>query len=281
MTPNWRRSSRILTGRVLMIAMIVAGAAQLGAQADQQKPDETAPQAAEPQDATPAAEKTRTFVSTFFHNLGEDAKHIPRPNTVYWLVGGASASLAVHPFDHKVNRHLLGSTKWDQFFAPGKYIGGTPAMVGASVATYVVGRARGQDRVRHLGMDLLEAQALTEGVVEVVKVIARRPRPPNADGTPNSAHSFSFPSGHAAVTFASATVLQQHLGWRAAVPTYLVASYVALSRMHDNRHYLSDVVMGAATGVIIGRSVTWHGRNNYPIAPAVGPDYLGLAITWH
>ena len=153
-------------------------------------------------------------------------------------------------------------------------------MVGLSMATYVYGRALGHDHVRHLGMDLLEAQALTEGVVEIAKAIGRRPRPLNPDGTPNSTKSFSFPSGHAAVTFASATVLQQHLGWKYAVPTYLIATYVAMSRLHDNRHYLSDVVMGAATGVIIGRSVTWHGRNNYQIAPAVGPDFLGLAIEW-
>ena len=108
----------------------------------------------------------------------------------------------------------------------------------------------------------------------------QRQRPPNPDGTANSSKTFSFPSGHAAITFADATVLQQHLGWKAALPTYAVASYVAISRLHDNRHYLSDVVFGAATGVIVGRTVTWHGRNNYPITPVVGPDLMGLMIQW-
>jgi membrane-associated phospholipid phosphatase len=84
-----------------------------------------------------------------------------------------------------------------------------------------------------------------------------------------------MPSGHATVTFAAATVLQQHLGYRAGIPTYLIASYVALSRLHDNRHFASDVAMGAATGIIIGRSVTWHGRNFYAT-----PEFLpgGAAI---
>jgi len=36
-----------------------------------------------------------------------------------------------------------------------------------------------------------------------------------------------------------------------------------MSRLHDNVHYASDVVMGAATGIIIGRSVTWHGKHLY------------------
>ena len=62
---------------------------------------------------------------------------------------------------------------------------------------------------------------------------------------------------------AAATVLQQHLGYKAAIPTYIVATYVAASRLHDNVHWTSDVVMGAALGVMIGRTVTWHGRNFY------------------
>jgi len=72
-------------------------------------------------------------------------------------------------------------------------------------------------------------------------------------------------------------VLQQHLGYKAAIPTYLIATYVAMSRLHDNVPYASDVVMGAATGIIIGRSVTWHGRNFYA-SPEIVPH--GVAITF-
>jgi membrane-associated phospholipid phosphatase len=241
---------------------------------------EEAPTPADGQETETKAGPARSFVSTLVHNLADDVKHLPRRNTVYWVAGGAAMSLAVHPFDTRVNRHFLGSSAWDTFFVPGKIVGSTEVQVAAGLVTYGIGRYRGANEVRHLGMDLIEAQLLSEGLVEVMKAIGRRPRPPNPDGTPNSATTFSFPSGHAAVTFAGATVLQQHLGWKAAVPTYLIASYVAVSRLHDNRHYLSDVVFGAATGVIVGRAVTWHGRNNYPIAPAVGPDFLGLSIEW-
>ncbi len=230
------------------------------------------------QEATATA--ARSFLSTLFHNLGDDLKHLPRRNTVYWVAGGGAAALAVHPYDRTLNRHFRGSRAWDHFFIPGKTIGSTEVQVAASLLTYTIGRARGADRARHLGMDLLEAQILSEGVVEGLKVVVRRPRPLNPDGTPNSSTTFSFPSGHAAITFAGATVLQQHLGWRAALPTYSIASYVAISRLHDNRHYLSDVVFGAATGVIIGRAVTWHGRNNYPILPVLAPGLVGAAIEW-
>ena len=232
----------------------------------------------DPQDPAPEPQKpTRGFVDALGHNLVDDMKHLPRRNSLYWLVGGGFAAYAVHGLDDDLNRRLLGSDISNAFI-PGKYIGATEVQVGAALTTYIVGRKRHETRVQHLGMDLLEAQLLTEGIVELTKVAVRRDRPINADGS--HAAGYSFPSGHAAITFASATVLQQHLGWKAAVPTYALATYVAASRLHDNRHFVSDVVFGATVGIIVGRSVTWHGRNTYTLAPVAVPGGLGAAIIW-
>ena len=217
---------------------------------------------------------TRGFVSALVHNMGDDLKHMPRMNSVYWLAGGAALAVAVHPADDRINGRLVNSST-NNLWVPGKVIGGTPTILGASFATYIVGRAEGMPRLQHLGMDELEAAILTEGIVEGAKQIGRRDRPLNADGTRQS--GFSFPSGHSATTFAAATVLQQHLGYKAGIPTYLIASYVAMSRLHDNRHFASDVVFGAATGIMIGRSVTWHGRNYYA-SPMLLPDGAGVLV---
>jgi membrane-associated phospholipid phosphatase len=84
---------------------------------------------------------------------------------------------------------------------------------------------------------------------------------------PDGSNAHSFPSGHASITFATATVIERHLGWRSTALGYAVASYVAASRLHDNRHYLSDVVFGAAVGAIGGRTVTEHGRDTWTMAP--------------
>jgi hypothetical protein len=221
---------------------------------------------------------TRGFLAALGHNLVDDLEHMPRWNSVYWLAGGGAAALAVHPFDDEVNQHLQGSDAAAAFFAPGKYIGSTYVQIGASLTTYIVGRKRHQPRAQHIGMDMFEAQLLTEGIVELIKVSVRRERPTNPDGSQYP--GFSFPSGHSAVTFATATVFQQHFGWKAAVPTYALATYVAASRLHDNRHFLSDVVFGASVGIVVGRSVTWHGRNAYTIAPAPMPGGLGVLVTW-
>lgn len=217
---------------------------------------------------------TRGFVSALVHNLGDDVKHLPRRNSAYWLAGGTAVALAVHPWDSTINAHLVNKTT-DAVWKPGHVIGSTPVVLGAAATTYLLGRTTRHSRLQHLGMDLIESSLLAEGISQGVKMAVRRDRPPQVDG--NQSSTYSFPSGHATITFAAATVLQQHLGYRAAIPTYLAASYVAMSRLHDNRHYASDVAFGAALGVVVGRSITFHGRNFYA-SPMLLPDGGGIQL---
>jgi membrane-associated phospholipid phosphatase len=269
---------------IVVATMIVAAPppSRVFAQDAAPPPDTVSTPSPSPQNATeaqqPAAvgeegtKPTRGFLSSLVHNLGDDFRHMPRKNSLYWLAGGGALALAVHSEDNKINAHLIGE---DRLWTPGKYIGSTELLLPAAFATYLVGRRTGRNRVQHLGMDEIEAFLISEGIAQSVKLAVRRPRPPELDGT--QSHTYSFPSGHATLTFAAATVLQQHLGYRAAIPTYLVASYVAMSRLHDNRHYASDVIFGAATGIMIGRSVTWHGRNFYA-SPMLVPGGGGIMI---
>jgi membrane-associated phospholipid phosphatase len=263
------RSSAILTAFVLLLSTSSATFAQNppAPPQDPQKP----PAAVGEEGKKP----TRRFGSALVHNLGDDFKHLPRWNTVYWLAGGGALALAVHPWDEDINRRLEGSGTAETFFKPGKFIGNTAVILGASGTAYLIGRSSKNDRLQHLGMDEIEAQIMAAGLVYGLKQAVRRDRPIRADGT--QAAGFSFPSGHAAATFAGATVLQQHLGYRAGVPTYLIASYVAMSRLHDNVHNASDVVFGAAIGVVVGRSVTWHGRNFYA-SPMLLPRGSGIIV---
>jgi membrane-associated phospholipid phosphatase len=276
-------TSRTSTVGVLLVLLSVFPISIHGqdvAQAQQQDPS---PAAATPQEGTgqkvaqgeEPTKPTRSFVPALVHNLGDDVKHIPRKNTLYWLAWGTGVSLAVHPADDYFNNHLSTSGTAKNVFVAGKYVGLFPVLIGAAGSTYVVGRARGSRRAQHLGMDLIEATLLADGLTEVTKVAVRRERPVRDDGT--RASGFAFPSGHSAGTFAAATVLQQHLGWKWAVPTYSIASYVAMSRLIDDRHWASDVTAGAALGIIVGRSVTWHGRNFYS-SPMLLPKGAGVIV---
>jgi membrane-associated phospholipid phosphatase len=61
----------------------------------------------------------------------------------------------------------------------------------------------------------------------------------------------SFPSGHTALAFATATCLAQAFPrWRAVL--FLLAAIVGAERMLENAHYLSDVVAGAGVGIACG-----------------------------
>lgn len=85
----------------------------------------------------------------------------------------------------------------------------------------------------------------------------------------------------ASVSFATAFVLQRHLGWKAGVPAYAMATYVAASRVQDKRHFLSDVAFGAAIGIVAGRTVTvGRGEHRVTVAPAATPGGGGLSLTW-
>jgi hypothetical protein len=246
--------------------------------------EQTPPATQDPAQKPPAAageegvKPTRSFAPALLHNLKDDVKHLPRKNSLYFLAGGGALALLVHPSDNKINRRLEGSGAAETFFKPGKFIGQTPVLLGAGAAAYIIGRAKGRGRLQHLGMDEIEAQLLAGAIVVGVKEAVRRDRPIRSDGT--RASGFAFPSGHAAATFAAATVLQQHLGYRAGIPTYLIASYVAMSRLHDNVHTASDVVFGATVGIIVGRTVTWHGRNFYA-SPMLLPKGGGVMVSVH
>ena len=64
------------------------------------------------------------------------------------------------------------------------------------------------------------------------------------------------------------------------VPATMVAAYVAASRVHDNRHYLSDVIFGSAMGIAGQRTVTLHaGRYGLSLAPSAGPRRAGLMVS--
>ena len=258
----------------VIAVLLVAGNA--AAQETQKPPEPQKPGGEQVAQGEEAGKPARGFFGSLFHNLGDDLKHIPRRNSLYWLAAGSGLALAVHNEDNKINRHLRGSDFADTAFKPGKFIGSLPFILGAGTATYLAGRTGDRYRAKHLGTDIIESAILSEGIVEAIKYSVRRERPLREDNT--RASGYSFPSGHATMTFAAATVLQQHLGWKAAVPTYSIASYVAISRLHDQRHFASDIAFGAATGIIIGRSVTWHGRNFYG-RPVVVPGGAGVMVS--
>ncbi|MCC2679759.1 MAG: hypothetical protein K0R29_2335 [Pseudobdellovibrio sp.] len=87
----------------------------------------------------------------------------------------------------------------------------------------------------------------------------------------------SFPSGHTATAFATATSLTYAYGWKAGFVAYPLAAFVGASRMADDMHWLSDVVAGAFVGIIIGRATQSDpAQSSSLVVPVIDRGTLGL-----
>ncbi len=100
---------------------------------------------------------------------------------------------------------------------------------------------------------LAKAEMMMLGTVYAIKYISQEPRP-------DASNSASFPSTHSAQAFLAACLLSTE--YRERIPwipyaAYTVAGSVALLRMANNRHYISDVLVGAAIGILSQKVAYW------------------------
>ena len=218
--------------------------------------------------------------ATLVKDTAQDFRAFPKRKSTWALLGiGAAAALATHPADTYVERHVVGNKTAEDVFMLGKWVGSSEVQIGVAVGLWTVGRyvvAPAADEPRtnkfsHLGFDLIRAQLLSQAIVQGIKYSVRRDRP--------TGECCAFPSGHAATAFAAASVLERHLGYRASWPALVGATYVATSRLVDNRHFLSDVMFGASVGLATGWTVVGrHGRESYALQPVPVPGGMMLAL---
>ena len=182
----------------------------------------------------------------------------------------ALVAIATAPWDREgVNNGFNIPTA---LFESGNVLGQFAFQASAGFATYGIGKAIGNRKGAMVGRDIVRAQLLSQALVQTVKYTVRRERP-------DASNNKSFPSGHAASAFATATVLQRHYGWKIGVPAYGLGGYIALARMAWNRHHATDVVMGAGFGIASARTVTMSlakSRFSVGVQPTTGGASLNF-----
>jgi len=233
---------------------IFAQALEAVTQSDQPATLDQDPPAQQPE---PKKERAPEHLSTGWSSLLKDSASdfvaFPKRPSTWTILGiGAAAALAVHPADDYVESHIVGNDAANNFFSLGQWVGSAYVQFGSAVGLWAVGRyivpTEGESKTNkysEVGFDLLRAQILSGVLVQGMKVSFQRERPSGA--------CCAFPSGHSAAAFAAAAVLERHLGYRLSWPALVGATYVATSRLVDDRHFLSDVVFGAAVGTASGR----------------------------
>lgn len=130
---------------------------------------------------------------------------------------------------------------------------------------------------------------VTAGLAAIlIKRLAGRKRPEDAPGDPWQFRPFSndasFPSGHTTVAFSTAVAIDDETSahWVPWV-VYPVATLVGWSRIHDDEHWTSDVVGGAALGAWSATMVEGHFRRHglgwfEHVCWTVEPDRRGLGV---
>lgn len=127
------------------------------------------------------------------------------------------------------------------------------------------------------GVAHARALIYTGAVTQILKESIQRRRP-------NGSDNVSMPSGHTSTAFATATALTYAYGWKAGVILYPVATFVGVSRMADDMHWLSDTVAGAFIGVWMGRAASYSSAREAARAshvqwmPIVQTRYQGLNL---
>jgi len=236
----------------------------------------------------PHPEPAHTGFRALVSETWSDFKAFPQRQSTWVILGiGAGGALLAHPADDNLNAHLVGKKSADRLWKAGNIVGAASTQIGVSVGLYVIGRyvvpadpdqaiiegaSPRTNKWSHMGLDLLRAQIVSQSFVHAIKYSVRRDRP--------TGECCSFPSGHSATAFAMASVIERHLGYRMSIPAMAIATYVGTSRLHDNRHFLSDVVFGAALGTATGWTVVGrHGRSSYALVPVAVPGGFAFQIS--
>ena len=105
---------------------------------------------------------------------------------------------------------------------------------------------KGQNSFGNRTALLIKSELLMSAIVYPMKKYSNVMRP-------DSSSSNSFPSGHTAQAFVAATFLHKEFGKKSiwySIGAYTCATAVGTIRMLNNRHWLSDVLVGAGIGIV-------------------------------
>lgn len=168
---------------------------------------------------------------------------------------------------------------------------GTSVLIGG---LYLGGKLAKGNRLAGTSLTAAQAFLVSSVFAGVVKQLTHRHRPyqddvpdhANWDGPFSDIHYNSFPSGHSTVAFSVATVYALEYRSTIWIPAlaYTLATGTAISRLYDNKHWASDVVIGSALGFVTGRFM-WKqsrsGNNRLVILPSMRHHSASLTFIFH
>lgn len=165
--------------------------------------------------------------------------------------------------------------------------GGNRELFGTLAATYVIGTVLKKPKLKRAMVLAFSSLLISGAITQGSKMLFARVRPNRTDdpfrfygpGDKSSEYQ-SFPSGHTTAAFAVASsVASMYESKIIGILAYTAATLVGLSRIHDNKHWASDVIFGAAIGTATGLFITRKHKassgNSFQLSPWVSETIKG------
>ena len=203
------------------------------------------------------------------------------------VVGAGVLTMAVvdAPVQEWSSDPTHGSQTADDLADGLKYFGAPVVVLPVTGGIILYGLAAKKPGVFRSGLRIGASVVVASVVTQVFKYSLGRVRPYDTnevwDYQPFSGNA-SMWSGHTALAFSFAASLSQeiHRTW-ATVGLYTLATGTAWSRVYQNQHWVSDVVVGAAVGIASAKLATgrWSIFGLRAPVPLATPN--GLGVMWH
>ncbi len=198
------------------------------------------------------------------------------PNLIILGLSGA-ASIALRPEADEDVADYYGNGKtfngdWPDTFAT---LGNPGIHFAVAGVMYLAGQQLPHTKTYEVGRSLFSALIINDVSTVLLKLAV-------CDRSPNGEH-WAWPSGHVSSTMTLAAVMDEAYGPLVGVPLYGLTTLVAIERMDDGEHWLSDVIFGAAMGWVIGHTVA-GGRApeifGGEVVPWANPNTGGAGVAW-
>ncbi len=206
------------------------------------------------------------------------------------IIAGGTALLtfADEPFRHAATSVEHGPERNFHFPAEvGRAYGAWYSIIGVAGGFGVYGLIARDTAAKKIAIELFQAAIYAEVVTGLLKIVIGRSRPYMNEGSgrfrPFSVNidNNSFPSGHSTSAFALSTVLSRHANSVALkIIAYVPAALTLFSRIYQDKHWVSDELVGAAVGFFVGNWVVdLHESKRHRINVKVTSVYpVGVSI---
>jgi membrane-associated phospholipid phosphatase len=213
------------------------------------------------------------------------------PAIKLWQVGAVAGAglltmaLLDEPVQHWVSNPANRSGTINDMASTARHFGQAEVVVPVTAGIIVAGLVTGSKGVFHSGLRIGASMVVATMVTGVAKYAIGVERPYQTgepgDLDPLSGNS-SMWSGHTALAFSFATSLSQeiHRPWTTA-GLYTLATATAMSRVYQNDHWVSDVVIGAAVGIASAKLATGRWTIFGLRAPVPLATPSGVGLMWH